>query len=158
MTKVQRKTAPSPRRPRADHGATGPAMRCRPSSLVETAEAGVLVRWMQDDGPIAHYRQFALLTDRQCDALQRLAELYEESGRRPGMCAGYGSRVVAFAEMTDEQAAAWRAYSRLLDRAQPDCRHTLAVVAAGEYPRTAGHLDLLRKGSTALANHLRFDY
>jgi hypothetical protein len=133
-------------------------MMARASTVVETAEAGVLIRWMEDSGPIAHYRRTGLLMDRQCDALARLADLYEESGRRGATSAGYGQRVGGFGEMSDAQAHAWRDYCRLLDRAPPETRHALALVADGLFPTMSGGLPLVRRGSTALANHLRYDY
>ncbi|MFH5927067.1 hypothetical protein [Roseomonas xinghualingensis] len=158
MAKPKRKQTVQQPRPRADLGASGPAMQARPSTVVETVEAGVLIRWMEDTGPIAHYRRTGLLLDRQCDALARLAELYEESGRRAATSAGYGGRVNAYGEMSDAQAYAWRDYCRLLDRAPPDTRHALALVADGEFPRISCGLQLLRRGAEALAIHLRYDY
>jgi hypothetical protein len=125
---------------------------------VETAEAGVKVRWVEDQGPIAHYRRNALLTDRQCDAVSRLAEHYEESGRRQGVVGGYGARIGGKHEMSDGQAEEWRRYCRLLDEAPPATRHALAMVAAGEFPGFTGALALLRTGAAALADHLRFNY
>lgn len=145
-------------RTRPDHGATGPAMRARASAVVETAEAGVTVRWMEEDTPIAHYRRGALLRDRQCDALARLAELYEESGRRCATTGGYGSRVGGVAEMSDAQARAWSDYCRLLAVAPAECRHAVALVAGGDFPGFSGALNLLRLGATALADHLRYNY
>lgn len=145
-------------KPRSDLGAAGPAMKARASVVVETAEAGIRVRWMEDDTPIGHYRRGALLTDRQCDALARLAEMYEESGRRMATTGGYGSRVGGFGEMSDEQARAWRDYCKLLDRAPPETRHAVAMVASGEFPGFSGAKDLLRKGATALADHLKYFY
>jgi len=145
-------------RTRPDHGANGPAMKCRASAVVETAEAGVTVRWMEEDSPIAHYRRGALLKDRQCDALARLAEWYEESGRRAATTASYGTRVGGFAEMSDAQAHAWREYCKLLDVAPAQCRHAVASVASGDFPGFSGALNLLRIGATALADHLRYDY
>lgn len=153
---IRRAVDPQTRRP--DHGANGPAMKRRASQVVETAEAGVTVRWMEDDTPIAHYRRGALLKDRQCDALARLAELYEDSGRRGATTAGYGSRVGGFGEMSDAQARAWREYCRLLEAAPAECRHAVALVAGGDFPGFSGALNLLRLGATALADHLRYDY
>lgn len=145
-------------RTKPDHGANGQAMKARQSEVVETADAGVTVRWMQDDGPIAHYRRAALLTDRQCDALARLSEWYEDSGRRCGVVSGYGARVGGFAEMSDGQAKAWKEYCRLLEVVPANSRHALALVAGGDFPGFSGALNLLRQGSTALADHLRFNY
>jgi hypothetical protein len=133
-------------------------MEARPSTVVETVEAGILIRWMEDTGPIAHYRRTGTLLDRQCDALARLSEFYEESGRRAATSAGYGSRVNAHGEMSDAQAYAWRDYCRLLDRAPAETRHALALVAGGEFPRLSCGLQLVRRGAEALALHLQYDY
>lgn len=158
MARTRRKQAALPTRPRADHGAAGPAMAARPSVVVETAEAGTTVRWMEDAGPIAHYRRGSLLLDRQCDALARLSEFYEDSGRRGAVSGGYGTRVGGFGQMSDAQALAWSRYCKLLDRAPADTRHALALVAGGEFPTMSSNLYLLRRGASALADHLQLNY
>jgi hypothetical protein len=148
----------APERPRSDLGPSGLAQKARASTVVETAEAGMRVRWMDEDTPLSHLRRGALLTDRQCDAVGRLAEYYEASGRRSSVCGSYGQRAGGFGQMTDEQAECWKRYCKLLDEAPPATRHALAMVAAGEFPGFTGALPLLRAGATALADHLRFNY
>ena len=158
MAKSKRRHAAPPPRPRADHGTAGPAMAARPSVVVETVEAGTTVRWMEDTGPIAHYRRGGLLLDRQCDALARLAEFYEDSGRRGAVSGGYGSRVGGFGQMSDRQAKAWKDYCGLLDKAPPETRHAIALVAEGTFPTMANHLYLIRRGASALADRLQLNY
>lgn len=158
LKRGQRRAVDAPERPRSDLGCDGAAQAIRASRVVETAEAGMRVRWMEDEGPIAHYRRAALLTDRQCDALARLAEHYEEAGRRAALTGGYGGRVGGHGEISDAQAEAWKRYCRLLDQAPADTRHALALVADGLFPGISGAMGLLRRGATALADHLRYDY
>ena len=78
--------------PRIDHGTRGPASRARPQRLVETSQAGVQQRVMDDCHVIDRMRNCAQLSDRQHAAAVIVVTMHDEAGFEPRQCAGYAPR------------------------------------------------------------------
>jgi hypothetical protein len=133
-------------------------MLARPSRTVETIAAGVTRREMGDSSPLDHYRTHALLTERQCEALEALERRYR-TWRPPERVTGsYGQRRGSGDVSDDEaelQARAKREYHHLLIQAPAGTRHAIALVASSEWPTMCGALLLLRRGLDKIADHLK---
>lgn len=140
--------------PAVDHGARGKANRARPSRLVETAAAGVKQRVYEDADMLTLAVQANVITTRQQDALAKLCEHYAGWKSCPKVCASYG-RSGGAAELSAHQEKSRQAYYTLLNQAPEDTRHALATIAFGEWPIMGNAIGLIRRGSTALADHLR---
>lgn len=142
-------------RSRPDHGTNGPAMRARPSRIIETKDAGVTTRLMSRarDYPLDHYEDGALLTERQLDAGRRLALFYARGYGFPVLVARLlGSGGTLSDTRAASQTSCRRQYGEAMQHAPASSRETLCRIVRGEFPKQLRALDHIRAGLDAIAD------
>lgn len=142
-------------RSRPDHGADGPAMRSRPSRIIETKDAGVTTRLMARarDYPLDHYEDGCLLTERQLNAGRRLGLLYAIGFGFPVLVARLVSSGGTLSDTrTASQTSCRRQYGEAMERVPASARETICRIVRGEFPKQLHALDYVRAGLDAVAD------
>jgi hypothetical protein len=140
--------------PIRESGGDGQAMAKRPMRAVPADEAGEWYGICEDSDLITMACNAGLITKRHRDALHEMHRYYH-AAKPPGRAASGFSPGRGHGEMSDKQAAAWKAYARHLDYAPPETRHAVAVASCGEWPVFANALPLLRAGATKIADRMK---
>lgn len=131
------------------------ALCARPFVWVADEVSGAAVPVAQDTDILAMMVQTRIITTRQQDALSRLAELYWGWKSRQKVTTGYGGVKGGSGGVSEHVEAAYRRYNALMAHVPKDCKHAVAVAASGDMPVFACSMELLRRGATALADHLQ---
>lgn len=134
-------------------GTPGGAAEARKLLTVPADEAGQ-VYLSAADGLIAHIRECAVLTPRQCDAAAEMARLYGISGGRRPWARSDGSR--GDSEQVERiMAAAAEAFRDALDAAPKRAHAAVITLCQGEWPVSYDPRPLWREAYEAIADRMR---
>ena len=149
-----------------DLGANGPAALARPRDMEQVAtgdkrwgrEKTDVVRY-QAAHPWDHYERGGQLTDRQLKAGWNLTRFYTQGYTAMLALPSYGSR--ATGPMSEEEdlarSIARKEYDRLASLIPHPCRHAMACMVRGEFPRMTDRLRYLREACDVLADAMQIE-
>ncbi len=150
-----------------DHGPDGQAAAARPSAIVtiegkargSTSSERITVRRYSDNHPWDHYDRGGLLTERQLKAGWNLTRLYSQGYTPMLALPSYGCR--AGASMSEEEdvlrSMARKEYDKLASLIPHSCRHAMACMVRGEFPRMTDRLRYLREACDVLADAMQIE-
>lgn len=141
-------------RARPDYGTNGLAMKARASRVIETKDAGVLVRVMDPAYPLDRYEAAALLTERQIFALRRLQIHYAIGFGFPKLVPSDPAGSLS-EDRAERQTVARRAYGEAMALVPPRSQAPISNVVRSEWPKVIDALLLIRIGADAVADHWR---